>query len=54
MKCISNFKSEPFKWHLPPVILVTNAQHADELRLLRVWLLWLKQNQLDMSDSLVF
>jgi len=52
--CILNFKSEPFKWPLPPLILLTNAQHADELRRLRVWLRWFKQYHPDASDSFVF
>ena len=43
--CILNFKSELLKWPLPSVILLKNAQHADELRWLRVWLHWLKTNK---------
>jgi hypothetical protein len=52
--CILNFKSEPLKWAVPPVMLLTNAQHADELRCLRVWLRWYKQKQSDKADSPVF
>jgi hypothetical protein len=52
--CILNFKNARFKRALPPVILLSNAQHADELRRLRVWLRWFKQKQSDKADSLVF
>ncbi len=43
--CIINFKSELLKWPLPPVIVLKNAQHADELRRLRVWLNWFRSNE---------
>lgn len=43
--CILNFKSEPFKWALPPIILLTNTQNAEELRRLRVWLRWFRRDE---------
>jgi hypothetical protein len=45
------FERNGFKLALPPVILLANAEHADELRRLRVWLRWFKQaeNQVDLA-----
>ena len=39
---------------LPPVILLPNAEYADELRRLRVWLRWFKhaENQEDLAADL--
>jgi hypothetical protein len=48
------FERTGFKLALPPVILLLDAAHADELRRLRVWLRWFKQkqNQDDLSVDL--
>jgi hypothetical protein len=51
---VLNFERKGFKLALPPVILLPNAAHAVELRRLRVWLRWFKQedNQEDFSVDL--
>jgi hypothetical protein len=41
---VLNFERKGFKL-LPPVILLQNAAHADELRRLRVWLHWFKHQE---------
>ena len=46
-----NFKSAIFWRALPPVILFTNTQNADEMRHLRVWLRWSKHSKLSQEDS---
>jgi hypothetical protein len=46
---VLNFERKGFKLALPPVILLPNAAHADELRRLRVWLRWFKQEE-DQDD----
>ena len=46
-----NFKSATFWRALPPVILFTNTQNADEMRQLRVWLRWSKHSKLSQEDS---
>jgi hypothetical protein len=45
-----NFERKGFKL-LPPVILLQNAAHADELRRLRVWLHWFKHQE-DLAADL--
>ena len=48
-----NFKSNGFKLALPPVILFTTHDNADNLRQLRVWLRWgkpAKQAQEDLIE----
>lgn len=50
--CILNFKSEPFKLGLPPVVLLSNAQNLDEIRRLRVWLKWTKSKGRDATAPL--
>ena len=42
---ILNFKRAGFKLALLPVILMTSAENADELRRLRVWLRWFKHEK---------
>lgn len=51
---VLNFKREGFKFAPPPVILLPNAEYADELRRLRVWLRWFKhaENQEDLVADL--
>jgi hypothetical protein len=46
---VLNFERKGFKLALPPVILLPYAAHADELRRLRVWLRWFKQEE-DQDD----
>ncbi len=46
-----NFKSAIFWRPLPPVILFTSTQNADEMRQLRVWLRWNKHSKLSQEDS---
>jgi hypothetical protein len=51
---ILNFKRRRLQLALPPVILFTIAENANELRRLRVWLRWFKRddaNQDDLSDA---
>jgi hypothetical protein len=48
---ILNFKSEQFKWTLPPLILLTSTQNANELRMLRVWLRWNRHSIPSHGDS---
>jgi hypothetical protein len=48
---ILNFKSEQFKWTLPPLILLTSIQNANELRMLRVWLRWNRHSVPSHGDS---
>jgi len=49
------FKNGGLRLALPPVILLTNAENADELRKLRVWLRWFKHekphNQQDSQED---
>ena len=42
---VLNFKRNGFGLALPPVVLFTRADNANELRRLRVWLRWGKQNE---------
>lgn len=51
---VLNFKRVGFSFALPPVILLPNAENADELRRLRVWLRWFKheENQEDLTPDL--
>ncbi len=46
-----DFKREGFKLAQPPMILFANAENADELRRLRVWLRWFKHQE-DLSVDL--
>jgi hypothetical protein len=51
---ILNFKRSGFNFALGPVILLSRAESADELRRLRVWLRWFKHkesNQEDLSEA---
>lgn len=48
---ILNFRGAIFWRALPPVILFTNTQNADEMRQLRVWLRWSKHSKLSQEDS---
>ena len=50
---ILNFKSNRFKFALPPVILFANAKNRDELRRLRVWLRWFKRGGLANQEGLI-
>lgn len=43
--CILNFKSERFKRALPPIILISRAEQAEEHRRLRVCLLWFRVDE---------
>jgi hypothetical protein len=43
--CILNFKCNLFKRALPPVILLTHAQNAEQLRRFRVWLRWFRSDE---------
>jgi hypothetical protein len=45
---ILNFKKSGFKLAFAPVILLSSAENADELRRLRVWLRWFKHQE-DLS-----
>lgn len=50
-----NFKSSGFKLALPPIILITTHDNANNLRRLRVWLRWGKpanQAQEDLLEGL--
>jgi hypothetical protein len=49
---ILNFKSVGFRLALPPVILLTSAQNADQLRRLRVWLRWFRRDEIKDQDDL--
>ncbi len=51
---VLNFERKSFKLAPPPVILLPNAENADELRRLRVWLRWFKheENQEDLTPDL--
>jgi hypothetical protein len=52
---VLNFERNGFKFASPSVILLANAEHADELRRLRVWLRWFKHqasNQEGLSADL--
>jgi hypothetical protein len=49
---ILNFRSIGFWCTLPPVILLTSAQNADELRRLRVWLRWFRRDEIKDQDDL--
>jgi hypothetical protein len=42
---ILNFKNGRFDWTFPPVILFSRAEHAEEHRRLRVWLLWFRDDE---------
>lgn len=50
----NNIKQLGFNFSFPPVILLPSAESTDELRRLRVWLRWFKQeeNQDDLSVDL--
>lgn len=45
-----NFKRRGFKLALPPAILFTTKENADNLRRLRVWLRWGKPSKLNQED----
>ena len=47
-----NFKSNRFKFALPPVILFANTNNRDELRRLRVWLRWFKRGEIANQEDL--
>lgn len=51
---VLNFRRVGFNFALPPVILLSNAENADELRRFRVWLRWGKheENQEDLTPDL--
>jgi len=50
---ILNFKRNGFRLALPPIILLTTGDNADELRRLRIWLRWFRHNESPQDDSSV-
>lgn len=50
---ILNFKRTGFKLALPPLLVLTNQQNADQLRRLRVWLRWFKHADQGLVDDTV-
>jgi hypothetical protein len=51
---VLNIERKGFDFALPAVILFSNKENTDELRRLRIWLRWFKQeeNQDDLSADL--
>lgn len=49
---VINLERVGFNFALPPVILLPNAENADEFRRLRVWLRWFNQEDLAVDLAL--